>query len=207
MPEAWTKDYWGNTENASTMCEHMSENQQCAKGKAREYLAGAKLWPWQLCPLSAGCAGATLFARHGYCCPFGWVFKSVIPLHSGPDSATQIKICPHGTNGKHLKCWAFCFATLTPPPQHMWMSSVTGGVEKVEGKGGANKLSAFERAESRAQCHSRSRKCENRAWLSLICSAAHFCQERAYLATKQRQGSEKNLTQLALLTFARDQQV
>lgn len=95
IPSARTDWTVTNTSDTSMLrhsvcvCDWVYENDMCAKGKAeRMPNCSWRLQPWQLCPVSAARAGPRLFAHCGYCCPFGWAFKSVIPPHSEPDSAT-----------------------------------------------------------------------------------------------------------------------
>lgn len=70
------------------MCEYISENQLCAKGKAREYLARAGV-----IALAAVSAVRWMCRGHIVCTPLLllpiWLsIQKCYSLHSGPDSAT-----------------------------------------------------------------------------------------------------------------------
>lgn len=113
----------------------------CAKGKAWERLTGA-----EVVALAAVSSVRCPSRGHIVCTPqlllpIRLSIQKCYSLHSGPDSATQIKICPLSTNGKHLKRWAFSFLPLP--------SSLTHVDEHRDrwGRGGVGKLSVVKRPQ------------------------------------------------------------
>lgn len=83
---------------------------------------------WERLAGAAAAAPAAIVSTPRLLLPIRLSIQMCYWLRSGPDGATSIKICPLGTNGKHLKRWA-CSPTPHPHPPHRWLC---GGVNKLQ---------------------------------------------------------------------------
>lgn len=126
--KALRMNYWGNA--LCPLCASEFTKKTWPKVKAWECLTGAEVTALAAASCVPCPSQGHIVCTPGLLLPIRLSIQKCYSLYSGPDSATSIKICPLGTNGKHLKCWPFSspHALLSDT----WMSTVTvGGVDRL----------------------------------------------------------------------------